>query len=415
MSKQSPQGSLDPVRIVYIISSMPSRWIAFEWIARHLDHRKFALSFILLHNGEPPFASFLRSHNLPALHIQYGGKRDLPRAIRVIHAYLRERRIEIVHTHFMLACLCGLASAALARVSVRIHTRHYGGRHEQDEYKGWVRVCGWFNNCCSTRIIAPSDVVKGVLCEAGRVRPDRIERIDHGFDLGLYGTAIAERALRHERGEDAPVIGVVARFEILKGIQYIIPAFQRLLQDFPRARLVLANAYGQYAHSIRQMLREMLPEGSYDEILFEPDPVALYGRFDIFVHTPLVATYEAFGQVYVEALAAGLPSVFTPAGIAAEFIVDQHNAHLVPFRDSDAIYRSLKFIVTHPAHSERLVVNGLDSVRDRFGLGSMISSLETLYWDMTRGKAARRSSTGQVQHKAARLGESRSQQQGSDP
>ncbi len=139
------------------------------------------------------------------------------------------------------------------------------------------------------------------------------------------------------RGEDAPVIGVVARYEILKGIQCIIPAFRRLLEDFPDAKLVLANAYGHYAHQIRRLLRGMLPDHSYCEIQFEPDPVALYSSFDVFVHTPLVAGYEAFGQVYVEALAAGLPSVFTPSGIAAEFITDQLNAHLVPFQDSDAI------------------------------------------------------------------------------
>lgn len=194
MSKRTRQ---DPVLIVYIISFMPSRWITFEWIAEHLDRRKFALSFIFLHNGEPPLIPFLRAHKVPVLHIQYSGKCVLPRAIRIIYTYLRDYSIDIIHTHFRLACLCGLPAAVLARVPVRIHTRHYGRLHPHDESTAWVRVYSWLNNSCSTRIIAPSDTVKSALREVERVQPDKIIRIDHGFDLELYGASTPERANRH--------------------------------------------------------------------------------------------------------------------------------------------------------------------------------------------------------------------------
>src|SRR5256885_4070776 len=39
---------------------------------------------------------------------------------------------------------------------------------------------------------------------------------------------------------------------------------------------------------------------------------------DVFVHAPIAPQVEAFGQVYVEAMAAGVPSVITRAGIRSE-------------------------------------------------------------------------------------------------
>ena len=366
------------IRIVYIISTMHPRWIAIEWVSKHLERSKFNLSFILIANGDHSLASFLKAQELPFLPIHHSGLQDLPRTILIIYNYLREHNIEIVHTHFGIACRAGLVAAVLARVPVRIHTRHYGGLHENNA-KLWVWVWARINNLCSNKIIAPSNVVKSVLCDGEGVQPNQIVRIDHGFDLQFYASAIRDLASRHYSSEDAPIVGVVARYELLKGIQFIIPAFRRLLQDYPNAKLVLAGAFGSYIHEICKLLSNMLPEHSYTEIKFELDQVALYKRFDIFVHVPIVANYEAFGQVYVEALAAGVPSVFTPSGIAAEFIVDRYNAHLVPFQDSDAIYRSIKFILSNPEHREQLIINGLDSVRARFGLDLMISSLEELY------------------------------------
>ncbi len=44
------------------------------------------------------------------------------------------------------------------------------------------------------------------------------------------------------------------------------------------------------------------------------------------MHVTIGKHYEAFGQIYVEALAAGIPSVFTLTGIAPEIIEHEHNA-----------------------------------------------------------------------------------------
>ena len=64
------------------------------------------------------------------------------------------------------------------------------------------------------------------------------------------------------------VIGVISRYTEWKGIQYIIPAFKQLLNDFPNALLILANAKGGYQAAIKSQLTTH-PKDSFTEILFD--------------------------------------------------------------------------------------------------------------------------------------------------
>jgi glycosyltransferase involved in cell wall biosynthesis len=90
---------------------------------------------------------------------------------------------------------------------------------------------------------------------------------------------------------------------------------------------------------------------------------------------PLNPTIEAFGQTYVEALAAGIPSIFTMSGVAPEFVEHEKNAMVVDFKDQNGIYNSVSRLLADKDLSERMVKNGKRDVQ-RFELGNMISKLE---------------------------------------
>src|SRR5262249_19139014 len=153
------------------------------------------------------------------------------------------------------------------------------------------------------------------------VPPAKVRLIHHGFDLERFRRppiALVEAlAARYGIAGAWPVIGVVARYVEHKGVHYIVPAFTELLRHYPGAMLVLANARGDFQPVIARQLAE-LPAGSYVEIAFEDEIAALYALFDLFVHVPVDPWAEGFGQVYVEALAAGVPSVVTASGVAGE-------------------------------------------------------------------------------------------------
>ena len=292
---------------------------------------------------------------------------------------LRANKPEVIHCHLLHATLAGLVAGYLVGVKRRIYTRHHSTYNWEYNKKGvWIdRFLNWL----ATDIVAISENVKRVLLEKEKFKASKIHLIRHGFDLDAFANVNNARidllAYKYNPDRKTPVVGVIARWIEWKGVQYIIPAFKKLLKDYPDALLILANAGGPYNEEIEKMLQE-LPMGSFRIIPFENDLFALYQLFDVYVHTPISPSIEAFGQTYVEALAAGVSSVFTLSGVAPEFIEHEQNAQVVPFCDSEAIYQSMEKLLKDFDLRISLSKNGLISIK-KFSLEKMINELNQLY------------------------------------
>lgn len=366
-------------KLTYIISDI-DKALAFEWIAEKLDHSTINLSFILIIQKSSKLEFFLKQLDIPVYCFYYRSKKDFPFIFPRLYILLKRLNPDAVHCHLLYGSLLGLTAAWLAGIKKRIYTRHHSDFHHR-YLPGGVKWDKWCNRL-STRIVAPSTAVKEVLVEMEGVLDDRITVIPHGFDLSYFRNPGQERveALREKYavGNRYPVIGVISRFTELKGIQFIIPAFVRLLKSYPNALILFFNAAGDYESHIKELLKNV-PESNYRLIPFENDLAAVYQLFDIFIQASTDTRIESFGQTYVEALASGVPSVFTLSGIAPDFIEHENNALVIPFRDSDAIYRSIRRILEVPDLKEKLIAEGWESVKKRFALQLMIDKLEELY------------------------------------
>ncbi|MBL0742449.1 glycosyltransferase family 4 protein [Chryseolinea lacunae] len=366
------------VKVFYIISDI-DKALAFEWVNDGLDKHKIELHFLLLGKTETPFIEFLRSRNTPHHVVPYRGKADLLRAWWSVFKILRNHKPDVVHTHLWIANLLGLSASWLAGIRKRIYTRHHATLHYREYPSGlkWDKL----NNRLATDIVAISKSIEEILVDWDGANPAKVTRIHHGFDLH-YFEAIAPETVdrlrdKYKLAGQHPVVGVIARYTPWKGIQFIIPAFKKIREKYDKGHLVLANAQGEYEGAIREMLRT-LPEGSYTEIKFEANIAALYRLFDVFVHVPTDAHAEAFGQTYVEALAAGVPSVFTLSGVAREYIQHRENAMVVDFENSLQIEEAIVEILESLVLREQLTASGSDVVKS-FGLGLFMERLENLY------------------------------------
>jgi glycosyltransferase involved in cell wall biosynthesis len=166
----------------------------------------------------------------------------------------------------------------------------------------------------------------------------------------------------------------------LKGIQYSINAFKQLLTDYPNARLYLfgASENADFYTEIKNKLSQ-IPAKNICIVPFENNVFDLYHLFDVYIHVPVNSSCEAFGQTYVEALAAGIPSIFTLSGVAQEFIVHEENALVVPFKDSKAIYNGLIRLLNDTSLREKLSNGGFQSVSRMFSFDEYIQNLQKLY------------------------------------
>jgi glycosyltransferase involved in cell wall biosynthesis len=365
--------------VTYIISDI-GKALAFEWIAERIDSSRLRLSFILLNPGPSDLEDYLRKNNHDVTRVTCSGKKDWPGAFITVYRLLRRQKPDHIHCHLLQANIIGLSAAKLAGIRSRIYTRHHSSLHHVYHRKGvfWDKLA----NRLATKIVAISGIVKHILTVWEKADAGKIVLIPHGFDLELFATVPDARVQafrqRHHIPADKKVVGVISRFTEWKGVQYIIPAFAACYHENPDTILVLLNAKGDYKDQLEAQLRE-LPDTAYRLITFENDVAAAYHSMSVFVHTPVDEHCEAFGQIYVEALAAGIPAVFSPSGIAPDFIRDGENALVVPFRDAAAAAAAIASLLQDRELCARLIINGKQAVQERFSIGTMINALTALY------------------------------------
>ena len=140
----------------------------------------------------------------------------------------------------------------------------------------------------------------------------------------------------------------------------------------------MANAWGPDSEMVKKLLSE-IPSDRYVEIKYEEDVYALFKLFNVFVHTPIEAHYESFGQVYIEALIAGVPSVCTKSGIALEYAKHKENAYLVDHQNEEQIVEGIKELLENIPLQQKIRTNGRKIVESSFDVKRMMNSFEELY------------------------------------
>lgn len=365
--------------VVYVISRVDYA-LGFDWLEQYIDKERYLPVFVFLNATRPHLADVLSERGALVEFLPLHSKKDYPGLLyKLIRIFLKHKP-QIVHAHLLDANLLAIPAAWICRVKKRIYTRHHSTYHF-DYHPHMVKYDKLVNSLC-TQIVSISLNVSEVLIQKEGVSAEKVFLVNHGFQLERFAepdaSAVDDLRAKYNPQGKRPVIGVISRLTEWKGVQYIIPAFQQLLLRFPDALLVIANAKGDFENEIKQEL-SVLQGNQYQLIPFEKDLFSLYSLFDVFVHVPIDQAAEAFGQVYVEALAARIPSVFTLSGISREFIIDRENAMVVPFKDVNAISNAVKEVLENDALKDQLINNGWNAVFRKFTVPAMMSALYKAY------------------------------------
>lgn len=368
------------IKVIYIVSDV-NKSLGLEWAAALIDKNKFSLKFVLLNPGRSIFEDYLVEQRIPVERIEINSRLGFFGAIMKLTSCLRKEKPDIIHCHLRKAELIGIPGAFITGIKRRIYTRHSSTYHHLYHPKGVI--IDKFISALSTDVVAVSENVRTILVDWEHVKKEKVRVIHHGFDLDLFNNVSLNQVKaiknKYKYEGDYKVIGVIARYTWFKGYAYSIPAIGRLMKDDPKVLLVIANASGNDKEEVQALIRKNIPSDRIREILFEPALPALYKTFDYFVHVPFDQTAEAFGQTYIEALASGVPSVFTLSGIAVDFIKNRKNALVVNYKSETEIYLALRELMENPTLRNEIARNGLIDIKSRFSVEMMINELQKLY------------------------------------
>lgn len=369
-----------PKRRVAIVISDVTRPVAFEWIATSYLAQEFDVEYILMNPGSTPFEENLKKIGANIFTIEHHGWRTLPFSTLKLWFHFLTSKPDVVHTHLLFANLAGLAAAFFSGVPNRIHTRHHSDPYHHKHKH--ARFYDWISQKLSTKIVAACQNVVEVLRDLEGVNEKKIAVIPFGVKpeeyLSIDSTRCANLISKFHLERKKPLIGMVSRYLEIKGLQYAIPAFRKILEKYPDACLLLTNAVGgEYQTEIKKIL-ETLPKDSYREIAFEADMPAFYKMLDLFIHVPTGRRVESFGQAYTEPLAAAVPCIFTLSGVAPEFI-NASNALVVPFHDSNAIYNGMEQILGDNKFAKSIGENGQKLVLEKFAFKNYLNAHQDLW------------------------------------
>jgi glycosyltransferase involved in cell wall biosynthesis len=242
------------------------------------------------------------------------------------------------------ATLVGLSASLIFSKATRIYLRMHTSMNSVENYR-FGKLYDRVSNRLAERIIVPNTNTRQYLIGAELVDPKVIKVIEFGFDLeGFLHLAEGRLAIfktKYGLTDNFYYLGIVSRFAPAKGLEYSIPAIAQLMRNFSSIKLLIAGVGEEISGEFQTLLDE-IPNDRLILINRVDDMPAFYNSIDAFVHTPVDSTVESFGLVYVEAMASGLPCIFTLSGVAKDFARNGSNCLIVEHKNVLAIYEALK-------------------------------------------------------------------------
>jgi glycosyltransferase involved in cell wall biosynthesis len=309
-------------------------------------------------------------------------------ALRRLEKILREQKPDIVHTHSGKAGILGRLAARRAGVPVILHHIHgpsFGPF--QGLPANWIFTAAErYAAGVTTHFVCSAQAMTRLYLAAGIGRPEMFTRIFSGFPVEPFANAANDPALRSQLGlaPDAFVIGKIARLAPLKGHEDLLAAFQKLLPQFPHARLLLVGD-GRLRTQLEARARTL---GLADKVVFTglvpPGEVPRYvGIMDCLAH---LSAREALSRALPQALAAGKPVVSYDFDGADEICLDGETGFLVRTGDTATVTQRLLQLANDAPLRERLGRRGQQFVRENFAVEQMVDNLYHLYLKLAAKK-----------------------------
>src|SRR3989344_5897688 len=172
----------------------------------------------------------------------------------------------------------------------------------------------------------------------------------HHLSIDLEKFPYKKRIL--SKGEKIKVL-FVGRFVEKKGIDYLVRAFKKVLENRKDIELILIGD-GSEMPKIKKLVEDLaLKENVHLKGFITPDKInAEMEKAHIFAHPSVTAqdgdTEGGTPTVILEAEAAGMPILATFHADIPEQVIDKKSGLLAPERDEETLAKNLLWLIDHP-------------------------------------------------------------------
>jgi glycosyltransferase involved in cell wall biosynthesis len=220
-------------------------------------------------------------------------------------------------------------------------------------------------------ILVNAQTALGELTRSRLVAPRRLFWLPNAIDLSEYGQPHAAES-EHRRFTAI----FVGRLIPVKRIDRFLRALALAVRQEPTVRALILGEGSERA-ALERLAGELSLGPEHVEFLGQQSEVPRWLRAsDVLVHC---SDDEGLPNAVLEAMAARLPVITTPAGDAPRIIRDGYNGYVVPFEDLDAMAERLLALVRSPSLRRRLGEAGRHEVELDYSLDGLAERLLSIY------------------------------------
>jgi glycosyltransferase involved in cell wall biosynthesis len=293
----------------------------------------------------------------------------------MIRRFIREKQIDILHTHGYKADSYGRLASMGLPVGLFATCHNWLGNDYRSKLYAAVDlfILRWFD-----RIAAVSEDIQERIIRNG-IAPPKVSLIRNGISLEDFENRHSRSRLRREMGipQDAIVVGTVGRISPEKGHRNLFLAARDIIAHHPEVFFLVVGD--------GPLRRELQVEFSSPAIHFagyRQDAPNLYQCMDIFV---LPSLTEGLPLALLEAMAARLPVVATRVGEIPS-LVGPENGCLVEPGNSEDLREALLYSIRNYPASAAMGEEGYGRVKSRFSSAGMAGCYMKDYAEILRAK-----------------------------
>ncbi len=348
------------------------RWVLA--LAKHLnkDNVRCDLAVTLEQNSQDlELVKHYRKNCGEAFEIPMSGRFDLS-VINKLVKLIKERNIDIIHTHGYKSDILGVIAAKKAGIQ-SIVTPH--GFENADDFK--LRTFIWLG-CKSMKFATKVVPLSRQLCDDSRrhgVKEDKLVYIQNGVDL----SEVEEQRLKPKTsyGEEKR-IGFVGQMISRKNIFDILDIFNNLCEKHNNLKLVLLGD-GEQRAELESYAGKLSHNNKMEFLGFRDDRLELLQSFDLFVMT---STLEGIPRCLMEATAMGVPvTAYNIAGID-QLITHEESGLLAKLGDKETLTEYWEKLLFDNDYAEKLADNARAYVNEHYSAQRMANEYTELFHSM---------------------------------
>ena len=331
----------------------------------HVDREQFHIHLAFLAGGN--LSNEMKQKGFSLYPLSLGGIYTAKgmRNLLFLRNLVKEQDISLILTYHEASDIYGFLLSKICRVPVVTNRRDMGFKTRSRYALAYQLVGRQFNG-----VVSVCDAVQNAVIGYKWFPTVPMITIYNGIDANEYKPSSIKES-------NKPIVGIVANFRKIKGLDYFIEAASLVVKHQQDVQFIIIGEdhAGEKAELVALAAKRNIKENVH--ILdHAADISCTIAFFDVAV---LSSLSEGFSNAILEYMAAEKPVVATDVGGNREAVVHGETGFLVPPKDANALFEAILVLLKDKEKSRQFGVAGRKHIEAKFSLEKMIHAYESLF------------------------------------